>query len=557
MHLAHDDVLMQHKSGSLAVHEQDGATAVGIVEHAGASQEGGPFTKEDDARLKQQCLRQVEFWFSDSNLPYDEFMWKLHVAPGADHWVYLDIIAGFKRMRKYEQYGRDWLANVLRSSKSLEVHRNGKYVRRIEPVMDRAVEQWNRTAYIGGFERETLRADIEAFVEPFGPVLAVRMRRYEDAPWAKDKWPFPHEFKGSVWVEFPSADEMKKFVATVPKPMWKEKELVISTKEAYFAKKLADTPTFRVTTLDKMRKRNATDRFIASFYALNTDSKSNQPNAPAQQPQKREVYIDFMGQELRAWRLGEGADLPEGAPKPGPDEWEFVRKKDIQHVKGATLLVTAKETKRGDGNVFNATRDCLARIKIVPLPLPSITRETIMMDKTTRTAVFCFQTPVSDDTLARIRAEVHKMYDCQLEWTRVSYKEEREVQYKSANAMARGALGGYKETNVDAAKEKSKPSKKAKKTLRSATREKKKGPTKVQHQIEKMLANLCKLQEKMTGRPVTKEDMLSWTLERGSVSAEGKRKRPDEDSEDSEEEVEALMQASPSKRARVAGSSDS
>ncbi|KZV97317.1 hypothetical protein EXIGLDRAFT_731305, partial [Exidia glandulosa HHB12029] len=501
----------------------------------------GPLTKEDDATLKQRCLRQVEFWFSDSNLPYDEFLWELHAASD-DHWVSLDTILRFKRMRKFERWN-DWIADVLRSSGSLEVNDTGEMIRRVEPVVDRGEEQWNRTAFI-----------VEDFFDQFGPVNAVRLRRYEDAPWAKDKWPFPHEFKGSVWVEFPSAAAMHKFVATEPKPRWNEKELVISTKEAYFAKKLADTPNFRMTTLDKMRKRNATDRFIASFYALNTDSKSDKPNNPAQQPQKREVHIAFMGQELRAWRLGEGADLPEGAPKPSPDEWEFVRKTDMQHVKGATLLVTAKETKRGDGNVFNATRDCLARLKIVPLPLPSITRETT--DETTRTAVFCFQTPVPDDTLARIRAEVHKMYDCQLEWTRYGSKEERELQLERANAMARGALGGYKETNVDAAA-KSKPAKKAKKPVHPTTREKKKGPTKVQHQIEKMLANLCKLQEKMTGRPVTKEDMLSWTLERGSVSAEGKRKRPDEDSEDSEEEVEALMQASPSKRARVAGSSDS
>ncbi|KZV97321.1 hypothetical protein EXIGLDRAFT_833018 [Exidia glandulosa HHB12029] len=579
MHLVHDDIPMQHTPDIVKAPAQDAATGAGTVKHAGASQQGqvhGPPTEEDDARLRQQCLRQVEFWFSDSNLPYDEFLWKLHAASDA-HWVLLDTVARFKRMHKFERYGRDWLADVLRSSKAVEVNDTGRQIRRIEPVVDRGEEQWNRTAFIGGFESGTLQADIEAFIEPFGPVLAVRMRRYEDAPWAKTKSPRLHEFKGSVWVEFPSAGDMKKFVAMEPKPMWKEKELAISTKEMYYADKWAKRG-FPKSTLDKMRRCNATDRCFTSFYAFNADGT---PKDPAKEPQKRELRILFMGQRLRTWRLGEGVDLPDGAPKLNPDEWQFVKRKDVQHIKGATLLVTVEHPSRCDGNIFKATRDHIARLRI--RPLPSIVRQT------TGSAVFCFERPVSDETFARIRARVTTTYNRKLEWTRLGFEAEHILQYARANATARGELGGYPDTTVDSKKARGKQAKKLKKMLRSAARMNK-GPTTFDDQIEKTLAQWRGLQEKVMGQQAAKEQMPSSgaypaqpvagpsnlkrkrdeneSMEHGvtqtspkkakngmipfvsleMTKAEGKRKRVEEE----EEEEEEGLSASPSKRARAA-----
>ncbi|KZV83536.1 hypothetical protein EXIGLDRAFT_683679 [Exidia glandulosa HHB12029] len=521
MHLVHD-VLIQDRLSMLAPLAEDPATGAGTVKHAGASQHGqvdGPLAvEEEDARLKQLCLRQVEFLFSDSNLPYDKLMWELHAASD-NHWVSLDTIARFKRMRKFEQYGRNWLADVLRSSDSLEVNDADTKIRRTEPVVDRGEEQWKRTAYIGGFGEEKwigeLQAPLELFFDQFGPVLAVQLRRYENAQWEKNKWPVPHEFKGSVWVEFPSAVEMNKFVTMEPKPTWKENALIISSKEQYYAQKFAKRG-FSESYLDEMRKCNAMDRCFNTFYAFRTVGKSKNP---AKGSYKRDLFIEFMGQKLRVWRLGEGVDAPEGGPKLNPDEWQFVKRKDVHHVKSATLLVTVGPSSLCDGNIFTAPRDNLEYLNI--RPLPSIERQT------THTAIFCFERPVSDDTLARIRAKVTTTYNCKLEWTRLGFEAEHMLQYARANAAARGALGEYPDTTVESDKAGSKQANRRRMVPRSATRE---ARAKYEDQIEKTLAQLCELQEKVMGQSATKEQTSSWMLDDAGPSNVGlKRKRGDEE----------------------------
>lgn len=53
-------------------------------------------------------------------------------------------------------------------------------------------------------ETETLQQELEKFFEQFGQINVVRMRREERAK--------PKKFKGSVFVEFASMDEMTKFL---------------------------------------------------------------------------------------------------------------------------------------------------------------------------------------------------------------------------------------------------------------------------------------------------------------------------------------------------------
>lgn len=73
-------------------------------------------------------------------------MWTLHTK-NPEHWVALETVASFKRMREYTQaLGLPALAALLRTSEELEVDEEGKNVRRKKEV-EEPKGQWERSVY--------------------------------------------------------------------------------------------------------------------------------------------------------------------------------------------------------------------------------------------------------------------------------------------------------------------------------------------------------------------------------------------------------------------------
>ena len=62
-------------------------------------------------------------------------MWLLHIA-NDEHWVPVDTIASFKRMREFQLRGLPWVADALRTSTELEVSEDGTKVRRRTEVQE-------------------------------------------------------------------------------------------------------------------------------------------------------------------------------------------------------------------------------------------------------------------------------------------------------------------------------------------------------------------------------------------------------------------------------------
>lgn len=128
----------------------------------------------------------VEFYFHDSNLPYDKYMWMLY-SKTPEHWIPISTIASFKRMRALlsdESSGVPWIAQQIRAKSTvLEVDEKGENVRRTtEPRPPTNV--FDRSVYAKGFgfdekDGELLR-EIQAFLGKWGKVNAVRMRRDND-----------------------------------------------------------------------------------------------------------------------------------------------------------------------------------------------------------------------------------------------------------------------------------------------------------------------------------------------------------------------------------------
>lgn len=195
---------------------------------------------------KEEALRQVEFYFHDSNLPFDKFLFTL-TRKDPEGWVPIATIASFKRMRAIKDLlGLDGIAEVLRGSKELlDVREDGVSVRRrkeLVPVKD----AFDRSVYAKGFgeETETLQKELEAFFNTFGKVNSVRMRRDMDAATK------PKPFKGSVFVEFAEMDDRNNFLAKAAEKepeqdggkgvSFQDNELVVMSKDAYVKMKMEE-----------------------------------------------------------------------------------------------------------------------------------------------------------------------------------------------------------------------------------------------------------------------------------------------------------------------------
>ncbi|KAF9310811.1 hypothetical protein BGZ91_006994, partial [Linnemannia elongata] len=206
-----------------AVAEAPAATEVAAV--AAETAETVPATTSDASVVdkdeeKAKILKQVEFYFSDSNLPVDKFLNEL-VNKAKDGYVSIAKIASFKRMRDFKDSAL--IVEALRESKTLlEVSEDGLKVRRKVPIgpID---DYHNRSIYAKGFGEETpsLQLELEQYFGALGDVKQVRMRRKNGS----------NEFKGSVFVEYATLDEANKVGSS--KLQYNGQDLLVMTKNEY------------------------------------------------------------------------------------------------------------------------------------------------------------------------------------------------------------------------------------------------------------------------------------------------------------------------------------
>ncbi|PNS17040.1 hypothetical protein CAC42_5004 [Sphaceloma murrayae] len=186
----------------------------------------------------EEIRRQVEFYFSEANLPTDAFL--LQSTGGPENRPFpLKQLHTFKRMRRFQPYTA--VLEAVKESKMLNVDEQGEITRKTPLSEDydpddveknkRIYEEKSlaRSIYAKGFgsETETTQTDIEEFFAPYGDVSAVRLRRHSDG-----------EFKGTVLVEFSDEATAKSFLELDPKPKWRgDQTLQFQSKAAWVEEK--------------------------------------------------------------------------------------------------------------------------------------------------------------------------------------------------------------------------------------------------------------------------------------------------------------------------------
>lgn len=157
--------------------------------------------------VKQQCLKQVEFYFSEFNLPYDKFL-RMTVEKN-DGWVPITTIATFNRMKKFRPV--DKVVEALRESKILTVSEDGENIRRNEPLdfegaKNARLEQNKRTLAVMNFPHENvedmtaLQEKLEEFFGKFFEINQVRLRRDHTK-----------KFNGTAIVQFKNLGDAEEF----------------------------------------------------------------------------------------------------------------------------------------------------------------------------------------------------------------------------------------------------------------------------------------------------------------------------------------------------------
>ncbi|KAI0101660.1 hypothetical protein GGR51DRAFT_550962 [Nemania sp. FL0031] len=193
------------------------------------------FVKSDPSSLAEtddprEIRKQVEFYFGDSNLPEDKFLWE-KVGGEENKAIPVSLICSFSRMRRFKPY--EAVVKALKASNFFVIDgpEGEETIRRKNAVdTDKRNKREERSVYVKGFGDETssTQFDIEAFFAQYGQFDSVRLRRAD---------PPEKVFKGSVFVEWSDKETADKFVAMKPEPQWKGHPLHIMWKLDYVKQK--------------------------------------------------------------------------------------------------------------------------------------------------------------------------------------------------------------------------------------------------------------------------------------------------------------------------------
>ena len=186
-------------------------------------------------------MSQVEFYFSDSNLLTDKFLFT-KVEGHENMPVPISTIHSFKRMRHFQPLSA--VVDALKESTVLNVVEDDTAIQRKTPLPEGLVgkpmveiqkvhedKSMARSIYAKGFgeEQPSTQFDVEAFFAQHGCTNSVRLRRS-----------YLGTFKGSVFVEFDSEETQNAFLALSPKPQWQGNDLQIKSKKQYCDEKVDD-----------------------------------------------------------------------------------------------------------------------------------------------------------------------------------------------------------------------------------------------------------------------------------------------------------------------------
>lgn len=202
-----------------------------------------------EEQTQKSILNQVEFYFSESNLLNDRFLFTTQNAN--DGWVPIQTISQFERMKKYRPI--ETIVEALRKSENLlEVSENGEMVRRKIPLPKNYNEiQLNinkRSIFVEKLPQDAKLDDLLKFFNELAPVNQVRMKKNKEK-----------NFTGCCIVEFKDSNDAEKILNSEDKLKFNDVELEIVSKSKYDESKAQKFGERRGNKSFKNKKRGRKD----------------------------------------------------------------------------------------------------------------------------------------------------------------------------------------------------------------------------------------------------------------------------------------------------------
>lgn len=195
-----------------------------------AQQENGNGKTELSA-LESSIIRQLEYYFGDSNLNRDKFLQEQ--ISKDEGWVPVTTLLTFKRLQALSEDAKVIVDAIEKSDEGLvQVSEDRAKLRRHperplpEQNEEHRKEVMSRTCYVKGFP---LDSDMNALIEYFKDyekVVNIVMRKYHD------KGTKEYKFKGSVFATFATKEQADSFLKQ-EKVEYKEVALIRKWQEEY------------------------------------------------------------------------------------------------------------------------------------------------------------------------------------------------------------------------------------------------------------------------------------------------------------------------------------
>jgi len=180
---------------------------------AGVSYAIKPSSDEISAVLLQAIRQQIEWYFSDQNLPRDVFLNKLlQLDETGEGWVQLKVVSNFNKIKQMTTQ-LDLIREALRYSSLIMVSEDGIYIRRKTPIMTQqaGTAPEKRSIYVSKVPKNCDKEYLSLVFGEYGTITRL------DLPTDKKTG----ENKGIAFVEYRSEEEMLNAMQTFSSAKYK------------------------------------------------------------------------------------------------------------------------------------------------------------------------------------------------------------------------------------------------------------------------------------------------------------------------------------------------
>jgi lupus La protein len=191
--------------------------------------------------LDQKILRQIEYYFGDSNFRKDKFL-LAESKKDEQGYVALAQICAFNKMKTLGATEVEVVAKAVENSTIVQLSEDRTKVKRRNPLPE-TDDSENRTVYAKGFSAATTLEKLQEFWATHGTVLNITMRKN-----------FDRSFKGSVLIEFALQEQADAVLQKKAEIKFEDTVLTIQPKKEWDAEKSEYQKNQKKAKSDSKRK---------------------------------------------------------------------------------------------------------------------------------------------------------------------------------------------------------------------------------------------------------------------------------------------------------------